>query len=162
MALLVSDANIFMDLEVAGLLEYLFGLEETIAVPDVLFEDELKHWQPHLPRLGLCLMTLGSRAVMRTVSLARTYRRPSRLDLAALALAEQEGCPLVTGDRALRDAALREKVPVYGTLWLVERMVDIGQIGVERAADAYDKMQVSGRRLPWDEVERQLARLRRP
>ena len=42
MPLLISDANIFIDFEEAGLLEALFRLPETIGVPDLLFEDELR------------------------------------------------------------------------------------------------------------------------
>jgi ribosome-binding protein aMBF1 (putative translation factor) len=39
MALVVSDANVFIDLEEGGILAPLFRLPEAIAVPDVLFED---------------------------------------------------------------------------------------------------------------------------
>ena len=40
--LLVSDANIFVDFECAGLTTQLFQLPVTIAVPDILFYEELE------------------------------------------------------------------------------------------------------------------------
>jgi len=40
--LLISDANILIDMADGGLLQAMFRLEETFAVPDVLFEEELE------------------------------------------------------------------------------------------------------------------------
>ncbi|MCB9540305.1 MAG: DUF3368 domain-containing protein [Myxococcales bacterium] len=159
MALLVSDANIFIDFEDGGLLDVLFGLDETIGVPDLLFEDELRaqHWG--LLDRGLVLIELSAETVERVTLLATRYRHPSRLDLAALAAAQQEMCALLTGDRHLRRAAEREGVEVHGTLWLAERLVVRGLLSVSQLSAAYRQMRARGRRLPWDEVGRQLARL---
>lgn len=160
MALLISDANIFIDFEEGGLLRELFALPERVGVPDILFEDELRAQHEHLLQHGLLLFELGSAAVERTVELTARYRHPSRLDVAALALAEQERCPLLTGDRHLRVAAEAEGVEVRGTLWLAERLVVEGIITVDQLTEAYDRMKAASRRLPWSDVERQLRRLR--
>ena len=53
MALLISDANIFIDFEDGGLLEALFRLPESVGVPDLLFEDELRDQHAHLVDQGL-------------------------------------------------------------------------------------------------------------
>ena len=159
MQLLISDANIFIDFEDGGLLEELFDLGVTIAVPDVLFEDELRDQHEALLEHGLRLMSLKAAAVERTIELASRYRRPSRLDLAALALAEQEGCPLVTGDRRLREAADHEGVEVHGTLWVAELLCTEGIVSVAQLRVAYARMRGAGRRLPWQVVEEQLQRL---
>jgi predicted nucleic acid-binding protein len=158
-ALLVSDANIFIDLEDGGLVEAIFRLPETVAVPDLLFEDELRHQHAHLIDHGLVLVELSSDSLARVVQLAGKYFRPSRLDLAALAAAEQQKCPLLTGDRNLRSAALAEGVEVHGTLWLADRFVSSGIVSLAQLREAYARMRVAGRRLPWAEVDEQLRRL---
>lgn len=160
MPLLISDANIFIDFEEAGLLEALFRLPETIGVPDLLFEDELRERHEDLLDHGLALLELRAPAVKRVVELAKLYRKPSRLDLAALALAEQEGCPLLSGDRHLREAAEAERVDVHGTLWLAERLVREKLVSLSELTRGYARMKDAGRRLPWDAVDQQLARLR--
>lgn len=68
----------------------------------------------------------------------------------ALALAKQEKCPLLTGDRDLKKAAELEGVFVSGTLWLVEQLVIHSLISVETAKQSYEQMKANGRRLPWD------------
>lgn len=159
MALLISDANIFIDFEDGGLLEAIFRLPESVGVPDVLFEDELSDQHGQLIDYGLVLVQLGDEAMDRVITLAGRYRKPSRLDLVALVAAEQEGCPLLTGDRNLRLAAEAEGIEVHGTLWLGERLVSAQVIAVEELRAAYTKMKASDRRLPWVDIEAQLKRL---
>ncbi len=161
MALLIGDSNIFIDFEEGGLLEALFRLPEEVGVPDLLFEEELRGQHEALLDDGLVLVQLTPETLQRVVRLASAHRKPSRLDLAALAAAEQEACPLLTGDRNLRAAATTEGVEVHGTLWVARRLVDAGVVSVSVLREAYAKMEAGGRRLPWDKVAAQLEELER-
>lgn len=53
MAILVGDANIFVDITVSNLTTELFQLDDTITTPDVLYQEELQVHHPELPGLGL-------------------------------------------------------------------------------------------------------------
>lgn len=161
MKLLISDANIFIDMEAGGLVQAMFKLPETFAVPDILFMEELVEYHPELPGHGLQVMSLTEETVAESMRLRQQYRHPSQNDLFALALAKQESCPLLTGDRRLRDVAKEEGVELKGTLWLIERMVEEAIISVDGAAEAYEGMRREKRRLPWAEVTKQLKRLGR-
>lgn len=123
MLLLISDANILMDVEVGELVAPMFSLGYQFAVPDVLYYEELEEQHGHLLDLGLQIRTLSAKSVERVQELAQNYARPGRNDLFALALAEVEECPLLTGDAALRQAAETEQVEVKGTIWLIGEMV---------------------------------------
>jgi hypothetical protein len=48
-----------------------------------------------------------------------------------------------------------------GTLTLLEQMVIGELVALEDLRRAYQRMREAGRRLPWDDVEEQLARLAR-
>lgn len=154
--LLISDANIIIDMEVGGLIKQMFRLEYEFAVLDVLYETELKDNHANLPKLGLRRLELQPESVTYTVELAARYRRPGRIDLMALALAKQEQCRLLTGDQALRDAGGAEGIDVVGTIWLVGEMLRAKIVTKKDARVAYNKMKESDRRLPWAEVEKQL------
>lgn len=161
--LLVSDANVLIDMDVSGLLPQMFRLDATFAVPNILFEEELRHHHPELPKLGLQSRELGDKAVDYAVALAEQYRNTgaSINDLLALALARQEQCHLLTGDGKLRMVAQLEKVEFHGTIWLIGQMVASRVIVHQRAAAAYAKMKQAGRWLPWEEVEKQLSSFRK-
>lgn len=146
-------------MDIGGLTGEMFRLSHTLAVPDILFLEELVEHHPELPAYGLRVLSLGESAIEEAVRLRERFPHPSQNDLFALALARQENCPLITGDKRLREAAEQEAVEANGALWVVEQMVIEKVIPLSRANDAYHGMKSSNRRLPWRDVERQLKRL---
>ncbi|MRS20404.1 DUF3368 domain-containing protein [Enterobacteriaceae bacterium RIT692] len=159
MIILISDANIIIDMEEGGLLEQLFQLPYQFVVPDLLYFDELEMHHSNLLDKGLVLRELTSTSMLYAMNLIERVRGPSRNDCFALALAKQELCPLLTGDRALSKVARTEDVEVRGTLWAVEEMIIHQIITVEIARSAYLLMQENGRRLPWDIALAQLEKI---
>lgn len=160
--LLVSDANIFIDFECAGLSEQLFRLPDEIVVPDVLFEEELAAQHAHLVGLGLGIKNLTGDQVAEAYAFQEIYRSPSINDLLALALARALGCTLATGDRSLRLAATNEGIETIGTLALMERMHIHAILSVDEMHAGYEQMRAANRRLPWNDVANQITRLRGP
>ncbi|ACU90929.1 DUF3368 domain-containing protein [Desulfomicrobium baculatum] len=159
MLLLVSDANILIDMDEGGLLASMFSLDCQFIVPDILFTEELEELHAHVLDLGLEQKSLSSESMIATVRMAQIYKRTSRNDLFALSLAKQEHCPLLTDDKHLKEAAEKEDIIVHGTIWLVEELVRTGKISAHIAKSAYEKMEQSGRRLPWKTAIDRLKRL---
>ena len=160
--LVISDANIIIDMNTGGLLRLMFRFDATFAVPDVLFEEELRTDHPELLRLGLKLLEMREDTVGYAARLVEKYRSlgASTNDLLALALAQQEKCPLLTGDGRLRTAGQTEGIEVHGTLWLIEQLVKARTITIRQAEAGYAKMREAGRRLPWGDVDQQLREFR--
>ncbi len=161
MLLLISDANILIDIEIGGLAAPMFSLEYHFAVPDILFYEELEEQHGYMLDMGLSVKDLDEVLVDRVSKMAVKYPKPGRNDLFALVLAVNEKCPLLTGDRDLRSAAENESVEVRGTLWLVNELVTTGKISVHVARGAYQRMRMQGRRLPWESAEQMLANFER-
>lgn len=160
MLLLISDANILIDMEAGELLEKLFELPMQFAMPDVLYWEEIEPGTPGLEERGLRVMEISGEYVAYAAGLPDKYGSdPSPNDYLALALAKQEGCPLLTGDQALKQAALAEEVPAMGTVWLLRVMVENRIINVQQALAALALMKERKRWLPWAEAERILTGL---
>jgi predicted nucleic acid-binding protein len=149
----VSDANILIDFEEGGLVEPIFQLGIVLAVPDVIWAEEPETRHARLRARGLSVLGLEAAAIDDTLSLARRYRRPSRNDLMALALARQEACSLLTGDTHLRNAAKAEGVEVHGTLWLARELLSARLVSPAAMRTAFTVMRDRGRRLPWPLVD---------
>ena len=158
--LLVSDANIFIDFEVARLTAELFRLPHEIVVPDVLYEQELSDRHGHLIGHGLKTMNLNGEQVAAAFNLRRQHKAAGINDLFALVLAKTLGCTLVTGDRRLRAAAQAEEVQLMGTLTLMEQLFYQGILDFRGVEEGYRKMQNAGRRLPTKDIAAQLQRLK--
>lgn len=153
MLLLISDTNILIDIEVGQLMPVVFRLPYAIAVPDILFELELRERHSHLLESGLLVKGLSSESVKKTEYLTAQYPRPSMMDHSALALAIQEQCPLLTGDKDLRIAAKKENVEVHGTIWIVEQLLNQKLIKPQKAKSSFEIMKAKGSRLPWADVD---------
>ena len=159
MSILVSDANIVIDFDVAGLLNTLFLLPDEFVTTNILFHDELMAQHSDLPSCGLQVVSLDGDAIKSLEALVSLYPKPSFQDLSALALAKRKAWTLLSGDKHLRQAAQKEEVLVHGTLWLSRRLVENGVLDVTGAKSAFDTMKDQGRRLPWAEVDRLIASL---
>lgn len=160
MRVLVSDTSVLIDLERAVLLPRAFGLAAEFAVPDVLFEHELR------PYGGAALLTLGLRVesldgdgVARAAAYRRTQRALTVADSFALALAKQTGWILLTGDGALRTLADSEQIESHGILWLLDLMETEKAAPMRELCDGLQRITAHPRcRLPKPEVETRLQR----
>lgn len=159
MEVLITDANIWIDLDVGGLTGPFFELPTGIAVPEVLYYAELADQHSYLLGFGLQLRTVSGPNVLRIVRWQSQYPDASRYDLLALSLADQIDGTLLTGDNALRNAAESEDVEVHGTIWIGDRLLDHDLIDNRELRTAYQSMRDRDRRLPWDHINDRLADL---
>ena len=161
--LLISDANIIIDIIAGELVEAMFALDYEFGVPDILFAAELEQQHAEIQQQGLRLMEMPPAVInMAATLLAENTRlKVSIFDCMALSLAQQQGSTLLTGDAKLRQLATAESVTVRGALWLVGQMFEAGHITADEAEQAYNKMLADGSRLPQDEIQKQLRQFRK-
>lgn len=169
MRLLISDANILIDMEAGALMETLFRLPMQFAIPDLLYYEEIEEGSPGLEQLGLQVMEVSGEFVKYAAELPSQYAatlpskngaKPSHNDYLALALAKQESCTLLTGDSNLRIVASQEQISVMGTIGLLCAMVENQLLAVDDALQALQRMKERKRRLPWHEAETVIESLR--
>jgi hypothetical protein len=104
MTILVSDTSVLIDLERGDLISCAFRLSATFAVPDVLYERELRdHGGEELMKLGLKVQSLDGDGVALAMRHLQAQRHLTVPDSFALALAKQNGWTLLTGDGPLRN-----------------------------------------------------------
>lgn len=151
----VTDANIWIDLDHGGLLGRVFDLGCDLLIPDLIFAELRTPDTSLLTNLGLQIVGLtGAQLGDLTTTLANTYRKPSIVDLTALIVARDQQLTLLTGDKALRQAAKAEGVEVHGILWILDRMVTESVLTAAEAARSLRLIVRAGARLPQGEVNR--------
>lgn len=156
MRLIVTDANIIIDLSAGGLLELLFRLPDVeLCVPDILYVNELAANYGQLPALGLQVVPMDGPAIAEADALGPKHRQLSVNDCLAFVLARRTNATLLTGDRRLREVAEQAGVEVHGTLWVTEQMLTLELVTIQRVMSAYGQMRADGSRLPEEEVRKQ-------
>lgn len=156
---LVSDTSVLIDLQRGQLLETALRLPYDFAVPDLLFERELRTWDGPDLRHHLVILSLAGEGVALAAAFRRADARLSLPDALALALAKIGGYTLLAGDAALRAMAEIEKVDCHGALWVVDEISARGLATHQNLHAALTAISQHPRcRLPRSEVRRRLER----
>jgi predicted nucleic acid-binding protein len=130
------------------LLETFLSLAFDIVLPDlVLAEFDLAGNSVLVPP-QVELVEFDADRISRILVLQSSYGGLSIPDSAALFLARERQAVLLTGDRALRNAAIREQVSVHGVLWILDELLEKALIDTARACLALDVILTEGARLP--------------
>ena len=160
MKVLVSDTSVLIDLERGALLEASFLLPFQLAVPDLMYERELKnHGGDALLDRGLRIEELDSAGVLHALGYRRQQPSLSLPDSFALALAARNGWTLFTGDRTLRELATEENVDCHGVLWLLDRMFEASATSASKLCAGLEAISAHPRcRLPKSETRKRLVR----
>lgn len=160
MRVLVSDTSVLVDLERGSLLEASFRLPFQFAVPDLLYERELKGFNgDELIRRGLTVEELDDVGVVRALTYREQVPALSLPDSFALALAQSRTWVLLTGDGALRQLADAEAVECHGVLWLLDEIhgAATATATAQELHDGLTAISVHPRcRLPKPEIRRRL------
>ena len=153
-SVLITDTNIWIDLDNGGVLPDVFKLPYHFWVPDLAIP-ELIHpnWQT-LQASGVMAQELGSELIQELFVLRSTYGPLSVTDLAAYLIARKLGVTLLTGDGHLFKLATEAGITVHGILWLLDEMVRFHTLSPEQASYALELIINGGARLPKEECEK--------
>jgi len=152
----VTDANIWVDVHHADLLDAVFELPVTWRTPDIVLREVRTVDHDLLTALGLDIRGLPGEELNRIAALNARYPRPSPRDLAVLVVADVDKGIVITGDGPLRAAADQEGLEVHGVLWILDGLVGENVIPSARAAAALQAMVAAGSRLPQTLVQERL------
>jgi hypothetical protein len=156
---LVSDTSVLIDLQRGRLLETALRLPYDFAVPDLLYERELRTWDGPDLRHHLVILSLAGEGVTLAAAFRRADARLSLPDALALALAKIGGHTLLAGDAALRAMAEAEKVDCHGVLWILDEIRAHDRASAKELHAALTAIsQHPRRRLPRLEVYKRLER----
>jgi len=157
--IVVQDASVLIDLAVGDCLAAWFSAGiETHTTALVLSEVE-QDVRRFVRTRKLQVFQFEEKELLELlVFQSRHSSRLSFEDCSVFYLAEKLDGILVTGDKALRNAAAESGREVHGTLWILDVMVDIKALTPLQAAASLKNMTQMNPRLPKTECEERLRR----
>lgn len=154
---LVTDTNIWIDLDNGGILDDVFCLPYNFLIPDIATRELTRPPWKILQMLGLGLQELAADQLIELVQLRSSHRYLSVIDLASFLLAKSLDAILLTGDSRLYELATMNRLSVHGVLWLLDEIVRLRVLVPDQVAYALRKMLEAGARLPQDECRKRLS-----
>jgi predicted nucleic acid-binding protein len=158
---LILDTSICIDLHNGKLLKAVLQLPHKFVLPDVIIAELIEPAGSLLIKLGYTKEGTSSEETNDIFALRNEYASPSTNDLFALLLAKRNGCPIITGDNALRNAARQEGITAHGLLWLIDEMVKCDILTGNQAAESLERIIDEGSWLPKKECEDRFKKWRR-
>lgn len=157
-SVLVTDTNIWIDLENGGILIEVFQLPYQFLVPDFAIPELIRPRWETLEVLGLRAHELPVEQVVELFQLRQIHKNLSVIDLAAFLLAKILEAILLTGDWRLNELARASGLSVHGTLWILDEMVHFKALTPGQAAAALKRMLELGARLPAEACSNRITR----
>lgn len=156
----VIDTNTIIDLQCGNLLLKIFQLPCKFVVTDLLTNELYDPPFHTLSTLGILVESLTSEETAEITVMMGRYEKPSYEDISVLILAKSKTTTLITGDEALRHAAMDNGVNCLGTCWLIDYLADQNLISYTEAIVAYELIKRNRRHPPKDECRSLLTQWR--
>lgn len=126
---ILSDTNIFIDLNHTGLLGEFFQKFDDVYAENSIFESEIlrpETMKNELLSLGLKLTSITAEEVPLAGTAQASVPQLSQQDCIAFAVCKSRSWTLVTGDRRLRNHAQDNGVDVHGFVWILQECLARG------------------------------------
>ena len=165
MEFISSDTNVWIDFMAIDKLELPFRLSLKYLMNEDAINDELlspEGMREQLLQLGLIAIELTEEEFYYGLKMAESHPKLSQYDCSALAIAKYRGLVLMTGDAALRKAALSEGVSVIGTIGILDKLYDEERISSKEYRECILMLiKANGRevRLPMAELQNRLNKI---
>ena len=165
MKLFITDTNVFFDLMNIEALPEFFGLDFEICTTDfvvneILRLEQAEQIQNFIRSKQLTVFSFSSDEIEVVVNL-KTKRILRRIaDKSVLWKALQLKCPLLTGDKSLRNEAEENGLEVHGSIWVVSLLVEEKLLTVIKGIEMFEKLKIVNDSLPKEEIEKIIKKLK--
>jgi len=158
--LLLSDANIFIDLERVGLLVEFSKLDIEISTSDFVFNELNQKQQLLVESLKIDIHTLDSEELMTffTQYQALGQVKISSQDYLIYYFAKKYNAYLLSNDKALRKFSNKNNIEVKGIFYILDLIIEQSSLSHTDLYTAIEKL-LNNSWLPKDEINKRLERL---
>ncbi|MFN8864731.1 MAG: hypothetical protein ACK500_06145 [Flavobacteriales bacterium] len=157
MLLLISDANILIDIVKLDLVAAFFQLPHDIQTTDFAFEELLGDQDVILPHNGLTIITTPHPEELEEISaLYRQHTGISYPDASVWYYAQKQDGILVTGDGTLRKKAAASGIEVRGIIFILDEMKTHNLFSVEHGILKLQQLLEINPRLPEDLIQQRI------
>lgn len=161
MKIVLSDANIFIDLCNIGLLDEFFSLDFEFhtteqVVNEIKRPEQKQQINKHINK-NLNIKILTGIDILEVAQLfSGNVSNLSYVDCEVWYISKQHNLTLLTGDKNLRNQATKDNIEVRGVLFLFDEMIEQNCITQKYAYDKLFLLSKTNIRLPKKEVEKRL------
>jgi len=166
MKLIVTDTNVFFDIIKIGALPEFFSLDYEICTTDFVLKeisqsDQSDQIESFIRAKSLTVFELSADEIGTVSNLITKREFKGITDKSLLWKAAELSCPLLTGDKKLRNEAEDMGIEVHGSIWVIETLIEnefADKIVGIKLLESLKKVNLS---LPHDSIDNLIKRLKK-
>jgi predicted nucleic acid-binding protein len=159
MNLIITDTNVFFDIIGIGALPEFFALDFEIYTTDFVIKEILESNQQaqiesfiRAKSLNVFKFTADELIEVKNFQTHRFFKGIT--DKTVLWKSHQLQCPLLTGDKKLRNEARDLNIVVHGSIWVINELVEKQIVTTAQGAELLEKLKLINSSLPLDEIDK--------
>jgi predicted nucleic acid-binding protein len=166
MKLIITDTNVFFDIINIGALPEFFSLDLEICTT-AFVNAEIK--QPRQREMvdafirskKLTVYNFSAEEIEDVQNFETTKSLKRFTDQSVIWKSLQIQCPMLTGDKKMRDIAEKMGIEVHGSLWVINELISKELITDEKALTLIEELKKTNDWLPKNEIEKMVILLKR-
>jgi predicted nucleic acid-binding protein len=165
MKIIITDTNILFDVIKIGALPEFFSLDYEISTTVFVLQEILPSPQKEMLetfiRAKKLIVFNFSAEEIEEVQKFNTGRDLKRFtDKTVIWKSLKLNCPMLTGDQRMREVAEKMNIEVHGSIWIIDELVTKALISNEKAIMLFEQLLITNRRLPKNEIEIRINKLK--
>lgn len=165
MKLIITDTNIFFDIISIGALPEFFALNYDICTTDFVIKEILESNQKvqiesfiRAKKLNVFKLTAAEVDEIQNFATKRFFKGIT--DKTVLWKSYQLKCPLLTGDKKLRNEAEDLRIEVHGSIWVINELIEKNIVTKTKGTELLEKIKLLNASLPHDEIDKLIKKFR--
>jgi len=156
--LLISDANIFIDLEKTDLLKYFDRLGIDIATSDFVYDELNSKQRSIITTLSIEIYTMDGNELIKflTEFTAQNLKKLSSQDYSIFYYAKKYGAEVLSNDKRLRIYATKKSIPIKGLFYILDEMVAQEYVTPRTMVEKLLQLKEINKRLPIEEIDKRI------
>jgi len=165
MKLIITDTNVLFDVIKIGALPEFFSLDYDICTTVFVIEEIKPSGQRELvdtfiraKKLTVIEFTGEEIEEVMNFDIANGLKRFT--DKSVIWKSVQLNCPMLTGDKKMREIAVKIGIEVHGSIWVIDELLNTGLISSEKAIELLEQLLMTNSWLPRNEIEKKINELK--
>jgi rRNA-processing protein FCF1 len=159
MKLIITDTNILFDVISIGALPEFFSLDYEICttvfvIEEIKRSDQEEAIEVFIRSKQINIINFSAEEIDEIQGFSTSRNFKGITDKSVLWKSLQLECPLLTGDKKLRNEAEDHGIEVHGSIWVIESLVQNELIDKTKGIQLLESLKQVNSSLPYDEIEK--------
>jgi predicted nucleic acid-binding protein len=165
MKLIITDTNVLFDVIKIGALPEFFSLDYDICTTVFVIEEIKPSGQRELVDTfirakKLTVIEFTGEDVEDVVNFDSVKGLKRFTDKSVIWKSVQLNCPMLTGDKKMKEIAENIGIEVHGSIWVIDELYNYNLISTEKAIELLEQLMKTNSWLPRNEIEKRINKLK--